>query len=122
MKNNLLSKDNFINSNKFAYFSDAVFSQNISFNEKHKLKDSQIMYESNNSQHQSIIYKKKILKISNNSTIFTHSNYIKELFFLLKKFNEIERHFNTIELKFNEIGAILTWTEDPYITTSWSED
>ena len=90
MKNNLLSKDNFINSNKFAHFSDTVFSQNISFNEKHKLKDSQIMYESNNPQHQSIIYKKKILKISNNSTIFTHSNYIKELFTLLKKFNEIE--------------------------------
>ena len=58
IENNLLSKDN-ENSNKFAHFSDAVFSQNISFNEKHKLKDSQIMYESNNPQHQSIIYKKK---------------------------------------------------------------
>ena len=52
------------------------------------------------------------------------SNWFEDRFknFEAQKFNQIERHFNTIELKFNEIGAILTWTEDPYIAASWSED
>tara|TARA_Y100000996_G_C22426871_1_gene603893 strand:+ start:55 stop:243 length:189 start_codon:yes stop_codon:yes gene_type:complete len=39
-----------------------------------------------------------------------------------KNFSEIERAFNVIEYKFNEIGLIPTFTEDNYISTSWSED
>ena len=39
-----------------------------------------------------------------------------------KNFSEIERAFNVIEYKFNEIGLIPTFTEDDYIVTSWSED
>ena len=39
-----------------------------------------------------------------------------------KKFNEIERLFNVIEYKFNEIGSVPTLSEDAYIPTSWSED
>ena len=39
-----------------------------------------------------------------------------------QKFNEIEKLFNMIEYKFNEIGLANRPTEDAYISTTWSED
>ena len=39
------------------------------------------------------------------------------------RFNEVTEHFNVIEnFYFNNMGALPIYTEDSYITTSWSED
>ena len=37
-------------------------------------------------------------------------------------FNTILKVFNTIEYKFNEIGPVVTKTEDSDTSASWSED
>ena len=90
MKNNTLNRNNFITSNKFAKIADVIFSENISIENKKQLTDIKIMSESNNPQHKSIVYKKTKFNIKSDSIIFSHSNYINELFYILKQLKQIE--------------------------------
>ena len=90
MKNSTINKNNFITSNKFAKIADIIFSQNISVENKEGLTDIKIMSGSNNPQHKSIIYKKTKFNIKSDSIIFSHSNYINELFYILKQMKQIK--------------------------------
>ena len=39
------------------------------------------------------------------------------------RFNEVTEHFNVIEnFYFNNMGSLPQYSEDSYISTSWSED
>src|SRR6056300_225242 len=72
-----------ISNNNYSLNADYIFAETIDHERFSKIKNKSIFISERNSA--SITYKSKILHISDGDTIFCKTDFIEELFFLIKK-------------------------------------
>lgn len=76
-----------ISNNNYAANADYIFAETIDHKRFSEIKNKSIFISDRNSS--SITYKSKMLNISDGDTIFCRTDYIEELFFLIKKTDKI---------------------------------
>tara|TARA_B100001996_G_scaffold140942_2_gene107176 strand:- start:7881 stop:8909 length:1029 start_codon:yes stop_codon:yes gene_type:complete len=80
----------FITSNDFSKFSDFIYSDRESLDDKNFLEDTEVIEISKDPQFRCLTYKKLNFEIKSGDVIFCNTNQIDNLFYHLKKFNKLE--------------------------------
>ena len=84
--------ENFISPNNLSKFADVIFAENLSVDDFKILnnKDLVVVHETKNPANESITYKVKSFDLKENDLIYCHTDFIDELFSLLRNIKELE--------------------------------
>jgi len=118
MTQGLVLPENFISSEKLSKFSNIVFAENINKKFYAPSADLIVVDELEDELHKSITYKSSHLNLRSGSIIFSHADYIDELFFLLNK----EKKLTNITLISSQSDRVISnklFNKKPSSITKW---
>jgi hypothetical protein len=118
MIQDLVLPENFISSEKLSKFSNIVFAENINKDFYTPSADLIVVDELEDELHKSITYKSSHLNLRSGSIVFSHTDFVDELFFLLNK----EKKLTNITLISSQSDKVISnklYNKKPSSITQW---
>ena len=118
MIQDLVLKENYISSEKLSKFSNIVFAENINKEFYYSDKNFIVVDELEDELHKSITYKSSHLNLRSGSIVFSHTDFVEELFFLLNK----EKKLTNITLISSQSDKVISnklYNKKPSSITKW---
>ena len=118
MIQDLVLKENYISSEKLSKFSNIVFAENINKEFYYSDENFIVVDELEDELHKSITYKSSHLDLRSGSIVFSHTDFVEELFFLLNK----EKKLTNITLISSQSDKVISnklYNKKPSSITKW---